>query len=161
TDAVADQFRGLFDIVAVTKGNSAGAVLVGRDLAFDFERLTVASDSIRAGATFIAFNRDVTMPVDGGVEPGTGSILAALEAASGKQAVVVGKPEAPMMQRAQQKLEGHKVLMVGDRVESDILGAERNGWDSALVLTGVAARTDEFDPKPTYIYESLLDLVKG
>ena len=160
-DSVADQFKGLFEIVPVTKGNRADVVLVGRDLAFDFERLTVASDSIRDGATFVAFNKDATMPVTDGLEPGTGAIVAALEAASGRAAVVVGKPELPMMERAKQMMGEIEVLMVGDRVDSDILGAKRIGWDSALMLSGVTGRGEKFDPEPTYVFESLIDLAKA
>ena len=90
-----------------------------------------------SGAAFLSLNKDPVMPVEnGGMLPGTGSIVAALEAASGGTADRARKAGAADDAGGRRRLGTEKVLMIGDRLESDILGAKRIGWDGALVLTG-------------------------
>ncbi len=99
------------------------------------------------------------MPIeDGGMLPGTGSIVAAVEAASGRSATVLGKPEEPMMRAAAERLGRDKVLMIGDRLESDVAGAKSIGWDGALVLTGLKLTDGLMDPQPDHILTSLQSL---
>lgn len=155
TREVVSQLEDLVEIVPVEPGQQAGLVIVARDVHFTFERLSAASDAVRAGAEFAAVNRDPVMPVDGGIRPGTGAILAAVEAAAGRAATVLGKPEAPMMEAAVRALGRDGVLMVGDRVESDVLGARRVGWDAALVLTGLTAPGDPLEPAPDFVLQSI------
>jgi HAD superfamily hydrolase (TIGR01450 family) len=153
-DGVAD----LLDVVPVKRGTKVGVVLVARDVDLTYERLTAASDAVRDGAVFAASNRDNVMPIPGGFEPGTGSILAAVEAASNRKAIALGKPELPMMQAAADRLGRTGVLMIGDRCDSDVAGARRIGWDAALVLTGVTRPGDPLDPAPDYVLTTLADL---
>jgi glycerol-1-phosphatase len=154
--ALTEQLAGTVEIVEPSAGGSAGAdvVVVARDTSFDFAKLVTVSDAVRAGARLVAVNRDDTMPMPGGLEPGTGAILAAIEVASGVAATVVGKPEMPMMSAALERL-GPDALLIGDRVDSDVAGARKVGWDAALVLSGVSAASDLFDPAPDYVMESL------
>lgn len=160
SQAVVSQVSDVLDSQEPSDGVHAEIVLVGRDLAFDFDRLTRASDAIRGGAHFLALNRDATMPMEGGgLEPGTGAIVAAIEAASGRQAVVLGKPEAPMMDAAVDILGREGVLLIGDRLDSDIAGARIAGWDSALVLSGVTQRNTEMIPAPDFVLEGLRDIL--
>ncbi|MBW3588931.1 MAG: HAD-IIA family hydrolase [Actinobacteria bacterium] len=159
TEAVVSQVSDVLDLQEPSAGGQAEIVLVGRDLAFDFDRLTRASDAIRGGAYFLALNRDATMPVEGGLEPGTGAIVAAIEAASGKPAIVLGKPEAPMMDAAVDILGSEGVLLVGDRLDSDIAGAKTVGWDSALVLSGVTGRNSQMKPAPDFVLENLHEIL--
>jgi ribonucleotide monophosphatase NagD (HAD superfamily) len=96
--------------------------------------------------------------------PGTGAILAAIETATGRKADrVMGKPESPMYEAARDRLGAGRALAVGDRLDSDIAGAQRAGIHSALVLTGVTTRAqaEEAMPKPTYVADSLASLVLG
>ena len=153
-DGVAD----LLDVVPVERGTKVGVVLVARDVALSYDRLAAASDAVRGGAVFAASNRDNVMPIPGGFEPGTGSILAAVEAASNRKAIALGKPELPMMQAAADRLGTTGVLMVGDRCDSDVAGARRIGWDAALVMTGVTRPGDRLEPPPDYVLTTLAEL---
>ena len=153
-DGVAD----LLEVVPVERGAKVGVVLVARDVDLTYARLTAASDAVRDGAVFAASNRDNVMPIPGGFEPGTGSILAAVEAASNRKAIALGKPELPMMQAAADRLGTTGVLMVGDRCDSDVAGARRIGWDAALVMTGVTRPGDLLEPPPDYVLTTLAEL---
>jgi HAD superfamily hydrolase (TIGR01450 family) len=156
---VATQLSDVLRIRYLEAGQTAKVVLVGRDTELSYVRLALAADALREGASFLSLNKDPVMPVEnGGLVPGTGSIVAAVEAASGKTATVLGKPELPMMEAAAERLGSEGVLMIGDRMESDILGAQRIGWDSALVLTGLTTGVIEADPPPTYVLSSLAAL---
>lgn len=117
------------------------AVVVGMDTRLTFDHLRRATLAVRAGARFVATNPDRTFPSDEGIIPGNGAIVAALEAATEQQAFVIGKPEAPIFQYAlrQLGLPAEQVAMVGDRLETDILGAQRCGLRSVLVLCGLTS----------------------
>lgn len=155
---VVDQLADLLEVVPVERGASVSLVFVARDLALTYDRLTAAADAVRHGAAFVASNRDHVMPTAGGFEPGTGAILAAVETASGRKAISIGKPELPMMEAAAQRLQRTGVLMVGDRTDSDVAGARTIGWDAALVLTGVTKPGDALDPAPDYVLKTLAEL---
>ncbi|MDQ4148701.1 MAG: HAD-IIA family hydrolase [Actinomycetota bacterium] len=148
------QLQDLMEVRRIEPGAAARVVVVGRDEEFTYLRMKVAADSIRAGGAFVALNKDPIMPVHDGVVPGTGSIVAALEAASGAKATIIGKPQEPMMQAAADLLGAEPVLMIGDRIESDIAGARRMGWDGAIVLTGLT-KTLPKETKPDYVLSSL------
>ena len=154
TSEVIDQFKGLLE---PADGGQIDLVFVARDVNFTFERLKLSSDAVRAGAAFVAVNRDPVLPVPRGLEPGTGALLAAIETAAGSRAVVLGKPEDPMMNAAARRLGG-RILMIGDQISSDVAGAERAGWDSLLVLTGATSGPGPFRPAPTYVLGSIAEL---
>lgn len=156
--AVKQQLADLLEVVEVRKGSHAKLVVVARDLDFTFERLTIVADAIRGGASLVAMNRDTVLPTDKGFEPGTGAVLAAIEVASGGVAEVVGKPELPMMTLASRILNTDSVLMIGDRLDSDVAGARLVGWDAAVVLTGVTRPGDDYSPAPNYVLDSLADI---
>lgn len=154
--AVAVQLADTVSIRYVEAGQKAEIVLVGRDTELSYSRLTLAADAIRSGAAFISLNKDPMMPIEGGaVLPGTGSIVAAVEAASGRSATVLGKPELPMMRMASRALGTDRVLMIGDRLESDVQGAKNIGWDAALVLTGLSSNAVILSPQPEYVLSGL------
>jgi 4-nitrophenyl phosphatase len=148
------QFSDLLKVKRIEPGALADVVIVGRDIDFTYERLSIAANAIRAGGCFLALNWDPIMPVDDGIVPGTGSIVAALEAASGIKPQVMGKPELPMMEAGAAVLGTSPVLMIGDRVEADIAGARRIGWDAALALTGLTTSAIG-EPAPDYVLTSL------
>lgn len=117
------------------------AVVVAMDRKLTYEKLVRATLLIRSGAKFIATNPDRTFPTPVGLVPGTGATLAALEAASEIKPVVVGKPAPEMYQIAMQRMGilPENTLVVGDRLETDIAGAQEIGCRSALVLSGVTS----------------------
>jgi 4-nitrophenyl phosphatase len=145
------------------EGREADFVVVGWDTELTFDKLRIASLALHSGAVFIGTNPDATFPSPEGLWPGAGSIIAALEKAAGREALVVGKPNIYMMQAALNLMGGKAdgALMIGDRLETDILGGWRVGVDTCLVLTGVAVKQDldGFDPKPDLVVESLLELL--
>lgn len=116
------------DVVAVLQGY--GPLVTASDLA-------EASYAVGRGATWVATNRDTTLPTDRGVAPGNGALVAAVALATGVQPTAVGKPEPPLYQLAAERLGSGTVLAIGDRLDTDILGAAAAGLDSLWVLTGV------------------------
>lgn len=135
------------------------AVVVGLDQGFTYERMTRSMKAIRNGARFIATNADATLPVEDGVLPGAGTMIAAIATASGRQPTVIGKPETLMMTSAVAQLgtSASKTVMIGDRLDTDILAAARAGLTTALVLTGVTTRDDlaGSDIVPDYVFTDL------
>jgi len=132
-------------------------VIVGKTRKLDYAMLRTASQLIAAGARFIGTNPDLIDPVEGeGFEPAAGSILAAVEAATGKKPYIVGKPNALMMLIARKQLNAHssETLMVGDRMDTDIISGMEAGMTTVLVLSGVSnQRTlDEFPFKPDLVF---------
>lgn len=143
-------------------GDVPDVVVVGFDRGADYTKLRDASVLVGRGIPLVASNADASFPAPGGESwPGAGALLAAIEATTGARAEVFGKPEAPLFERALASAGGGRPLVVGDRLDTDIAGAARLGWDSALVLTGAARREDvESSPwQPTILVGSLSDLV--
>jgi len=122
----------------------ADYVVVGWDWELTYEQLKHAALLIRAGVHFIATNPDRTFPSEEGIIPGNGAILAALEAATDVHPLVVGKPEPIMFQLAlaQLGLSASEVAIIGDRVETDVVGGQRMGLKTLFVLSGVTDREE-------------------
>ncbi len=111
-------------------------VVVGWDRDLTYEKLRRATLAIRAGAAFVASNTDATLPAPDGLWPGCGAIVAALRTSTGAEPMVAGKPQPTMLEVAIERVGGPPALMIGDRIETDVLAAQALGWPSALVLTG-------------------------
>lgn len=142
----------------------AQVVVVGLDDEFGYGALRDAVQAVAGGAALIAANRDPTMPMPDGPWPGTGAILAAVEAATGARAETVGKPEPQLFQTALDRLGEGRALMVGDRIETDLAGAHRAGIDGALVLTGASGELEAraaSDPAAIAVAATLADLILG
>jgi 4-nitrophenyl phosphatase len=121
-------------------GERVDAVMVGLHREFDYERLRIASTAVRRGARFIATNTDVTFPTPLGPIPGAGAIVAAVAAAGGRSPVIAGKPHPPMAAAVRQLLDGvaaERLLVVGDRLDTDGAFATTLGCPFALVRSGV------------------------
>ena len=118
------------------------AIVVGLDPKIDYLRLAVANDCVRAGARFIATNRDPVYPTERAVRPGAGSIVAAVEAASGVRPISIGKPEPYLLEEAARVAgrEASEAIMIGDGLDTDIAAAHAVGARSILMLTGVTNR---------------------
>ncbi len=128
----------------VPAGRDAQVVVNGADFTLTYEKLKIATLAIRAGADWIATNADRTFPSEEGLIPGSGAIVAALQAATDRAPIVIGKPEPAMVLRAADLLgvPPDQLLVVGDRLDTDILAGQRAGSFTALVLTGVSTLTD-------------------
>lgn len=94
-------------------------------------------DAAGPGIPWIATNMDWTIPVARGIAPGNGTLVSAVHTAVGRLPVVAGKPETPIFEEARRRFGAERPLVVGDRLDTDILGANRAGMASALVLTGI------------------------
>jgi HAD superfamily hydrolase (TIGR01450 family) len=149
---------------ATDLASRADLALVAHSDRLVYDDLRNASLAVRRGAELLATSRDATLPMPDGLWPGTGSILAAIETASGQRASIVGKPEPQLLYTALDRLGEGRTLVVGDRLDSDVAAASKAGLDAALVLTGGTSREEAEaakDPKPAMIAESLGDLVTG
>lgn len=125
------------------------AVVVGLDPQLTYLRLAVAADAVRAGARFIATNRDPIYPTERGVRPGAGSIVAAVEATTGVTPVSIGKPEPWLLELAAHTVgaEARDAIMVGDGIRTDLGAARAVGARCVFMLTGVTSR-DEVEALP-------------
>lgn len=139
------------------------AVVAGMDRFISFDKVRKATLLIRDGAFFIGTNPDKTFPTPDGLIPGAGSILALLEAATGVQPVIAGKPEVSMFKIALSRLHAspEQVLCIGDRFETDIVGGQNAGCKTALVLSGVTSAEEaaHYAPPPDMIAADLFTLV--
>ena len=150
--------------IEVTTGDGPTDIVVtAMDRGFNYEKLRLAQQAILNGAAFWATNRDNSLPVETGFLPGAGSIVAAVAAAVGREPDrVFGKPSRDIAEIALDilGLPAEACLLMGDRMETDILCAHNAGIDSALVLTGAASREDlsRFDFAPDYVLESVAEL---
>lgn len=114
------------------------------------------------GIPWIATNTDWTIPRERGVAPGNGTLVSAVHTAVGRLATVAGKPETPIFEEALARFEAKKALFIGDRLDTDILGASRAGIDSALVLTGIDRPKHVLaapeGSRPTFVLSDLREL---
>lgn len=135
-------------------------VVVGLDRDFSYEKLRCAQRGVFGGARLIATNPDTTYPGEHEIVPGCGSLVAAVEAASGVKATVIGKPFPAMFASAMAAIGASPAttVMVGDRLDTDIGGAAEIGLTTALVLTGVtdAAMLETSTIRPNYTFPNLL-----
>ncbi|MGO4385148.1 HAD-IIA family hydrolase [Specibacter sp. RAF43] len=154
------------ELVGMTVVNGAqdrpDVVIQGFDPDLGWADLAEAAYAVNAGAAWIATNTDLTIPRDRGIAPGNGALVAAVRTAVGQDPLVAGKPAAPLFHTAAGRLGASAPLVVGDRLDTDILGGNNAGMATALVLTGVdsgetalRARTAE---RPDFILETLADL---
>ena len=117
-------------------------VAVGFDPELTYGKVRDATLAIRAGARFVGSNPDTTLPTREGLWPGAGSTLALLRASTGVRPEVAGKPERALLDTAAAAIGPGPYLMVGDRADTDLDGAHRLGWSTALVLSGVTSVAD-------------------
>ncbi len=152
-------------LVPVRSADDAPAAVVqGLSPDTGWRELSEASVAIRAGALWVAGNTDVTYPSARGPLPGNGAMVAALIAATGLRPVVVGKPEPELHRESVERVGATRPLVVGDRLDTDVLGAVRGGADSLLVLTGVTDREEllaaPVGRRPTYVSADLRGLLR-
>ena len=164
TDALAQVLRSAG--FATTKDTTnVEALVVAWNPSLQMDDLRRAADVARAGVPFIGANRDATYPDEFGLLPGSGSILAAVETASGVAATVVGKPQPELFRLALERggAPRARTLFVGDRVDSDVVGARAAGLPVALVLSGVttAEAAAAAQPRPEMIADDLPSLLAG
>jgi HAD superfamily hydrolase (TIGR01457 family) len=146
-------------LLVVPDSHECDLVLLSFDRDFHYVKLHQAMLAAQRGVPLIATNPDVTCPVEDGVIPDCGAIIAAVEACSGKKVeVIIGKPSQIMIEVILKDvgLSPSEVLLVGDRLETDMEMGVRAGMDTALVLSGVTSRAqvENWHPKPKYVFQT-------
>jgi 4-nitrophenyl phosphatase len=143
----------------------ADFVLVANDRSFTFEKLSHACTLIRNGARFIASNTDGTYPMEVGVIPGAGALVAAVRACTEVEPVVIGKPQPTLLDMAIDQMHARReeTICLGDRLDTDIAGAAAAGLASIMVTTGVNSRADAATSphKPTFIFDGLPAIMRA
>ncbi len=135
---------------------TATHVVVGIDRTLTYAKLVEACLLIRAGAVFIGTNPDLTFPGERGIVPGNGAILAALRVSTDIEPIIIGKPQPEMMVQSMARMAGTpaNTAVIGDRLDTDILGGQRADLTTLMVLTGVSSREEATtgDIRPDYIF---------
>jgi len=152
----------IIDSESYSESNTADFVVCGLDRELTWKKLATACLHLNAGAQFIATNADTSLPTEQGPVAGNGAILAALEAASKISPTVIGKPGATMYQQAIKTLNTslENTVAIGDRLDTDILGAVNTGIRSIMVLSGISTEEDlkTIDYQPTWIMQDIQEI---
>src|ERR1700742_4287403 len=139
-------------------------VVLGETRTYSFEAITKAIRLILGGARFIATNPDVSGPSAEGPLPATGSVAALITRATGADPYFVGKPNPMMFRSAMNRIQAHSesTMMVGDRMDTDVVAGIEAGLETVLVLTGSTKRhqIERFPFRPTHVFESIADCVE-
>ena len=159
--------RGGFEVVDSAEAKPA-AVIQGFAPDVSWRNLAEAAYAIQAGAKWVATNSDWTLPQERGMAPGNGTLVSAVHTAVGQLPLVAGKPETPIFDLAKNhfsvKYGVGQPLFIGDRIDTDITGANKAGLASVLVLTGVSTRKEvlgqRLEGRPRYIIGSLAELLE-
>ena len=139
-------------------------VVVGESKSYSLDTLTKATNLVLNGAKLIGANSDLTGPIENGIAPACGSLIAPIELATGKKAYFCGKPN-PLMMRTGLKILGchsGEAVMVGDRMDTDIISGMESGMSTVLVLSGVSTRetVETFAYRPTVILDGVGSIVR-
>jgi len=152
----------LHDIGYILTDQEPEYVVLGETTSYSLDRITRAIRFILAGARFIATNPDVMGPGEGGIVPATGAVAALISAATGIKPYYIGKPNPLMMRTALRTLNAHSEdsVMIGDRMDTDIVAGTESGLRTVLVLTGVTncEQVERFPYRPTWIRDSIADV---
>jgi HAD superfamily hydrolase (TIGR01450 family) len=163
SDALKDEMRRVGCVVLDGReGLRADLVVVGGHEGFDYRELAIGSIAARRGARLYATNRDATFPTPDGPAPATGAIVAAVEVGSGTTAIAVGKPEPHLFRTARARMRADaRPAVVGDRLDSDVLGGRRAGLATVLVRDPSRPDSDagRADVEPDHVVASLAALL--
>jgi glycerol-1-phosphatase len=140
------------------------AVVQGYAPGIGYSLLEQGGLAVAAGALFVASNADLTLPTRYGSQPGNGAFIQVIATATGVRPMVAGKPEPPLQKESVLRTGARHPLVVGDRLDTDIEGANRVGLDSLLVLTGVTSPAEAVlapaSQRPSYLAEDLAGLLE-
>ncbi len=154
----------LYEVGITFNDVSPDYVVVGETRHYNYESILRAVSLVNKGARLIGTNPDLTGPIEGGIAPACRALVAPIEMATGKQAYFVGKPNPLMMRTGRKMLGCHsaEMVIVGDRMDTDIIAGIESGIDTVLVLTGVSTREsiNQFPYRPSYVLDRVGDIVK-
>ena len=162
-----DALKGALSAAGFRLADSADgvqAVVMGFDREISWAKMTEASIAIQSGALFVATNPDLSFPIERGQAPGAGAFITAVKLTTGVEPLIIGKPEPRLFNLARERfgLTVEQILGVGDRLETDILGAQRAGIATGLLLTGVTSshQVEASTIKPDWIFDDLPSLTR-
>lgn len=152
-------------VVSGDEAKEADFVIVGGHPDFHYDEMKHAALAVRRGAEFYATNRDPAYPTPEGLVPATGAMLAAIETACGRKAVVAGKPEVIMFEVAiaeHMHRDRDRFAIIGDRIDTDVQGGKNAGIGTILALSGSTSEEDviESETRPDHIIRDLRDLLR-
>ena len=158
-------YNALYDAGITINDVDPDYIVVGETVTYGYEHIITAMNLVNKGARLIATNTDITGPIEGGIAPACRAFVAPIEATTGKKAYYVGKPNPLMMRTGLQILGVHssEAVMIGDRMDTDIIAGIETGLDTALVLSGVSTRetVKEFPYRPRLILNGVGDIAEG
>ncbi len=138
-------------------------VIVGETRSYSFEKIEKAVELVQKGAKLIGTNPDKTGPTEKGIMPATGALIAPIEIASGREAYFIGKPNPLMMKSALKKLgtDVKDTVIIGDRMDTDIVAGTESEIDTVLVLTGVTQKEhiNDFSYRPRYVLNNVGEIL--
>ncbi len=139
-------------------------VVVGETMSYSYEKITHAINLVLKGAKLIGTNPDISGPVENGIVPATKALVAPIEMSTGKKAYFVGKPNPLMMRIALKKLEctTEETIIIGDRMDTDIIAGIESEIDTCLVLSGISTREtiNNFPYRPHFVLEGVKDIIE-
>lgn len=148
--------------IVTDSADDAEAVIQGFHPSVGWTQLAEATYALHRGIPWIATNTDWTIPQERGIAPGNGTLVSAVHTAVGRLPIVAGKPEVPIFTEALTRFGGENALFLGDRLDTDVMGANRAGIPSVLVLTGIDRAKQvlaaDSASRPTYLLEDLREL---
>ena len=140
-------------------------VIVGETKAYGFEKISRAIHCVLHGARLIGTNPDLTDRFEEGILPATKALIAPIELVTGKEAYFIGKPNPLMMRHALKKIgcTREETIVIGDRMDTDVVAGIEAGIDTLLVLSGVTSRAemDNFPYRPTYVFNGVGDIIES
>ena len=154
----------LYDVGITMNDVSPEYVIIGETRAYSFEKIEKAVQLIQKGAKLIGTNPDRTGPTEKGIMPATGALAVPIEIATGKNAYYIGKPNPLMMRHALKKLgtDVKNTIIIGDRMDTDIVAGMESEIDTILVLSGVTNEENmqNFSYRPKYIYANVGEIIR-
>ena len=155
----------LYEVGYIMTDQKPDYVVLGETHGYNLEQITKGIRLIDAGARFVATNPDPSGPAEGGLVPACGAMAALIQSATGVAPFFVGKPNSLMMRTALNYLHAHseETVMIGDRMDTDIISGVSSGVSTILVLTGVTKREEvaRFPYQPAHVIDSIADLLQG
>ena len=157
-------FNALYDAGITMNDVNPDYVVIGESKSYTLETLTKATNLVRKGARLIGANSDLSGPIENGIQPACGALVSPIELATGRRAYFCGKPNPLMMRTGLRLLNCHsaEAVMVGDRMDTDVISGLESGMSTVLVLSGVTAREDliTYGYRPTMVLDGVGDIVK-
>ncbi len=154
----------LYDAGVTMNDVNPDYVVVGEGRAYSLDTLTKATNLVLNGAKLIGANSDVSGPIENGIAPACGALVAPIEMATGKKAYFCGKPNPLMMRTGLRLLGCHsaEAVMIGDRMDTDVISGMESGMSTVLVLSGVSTRDtlDTYAYRPSIVLNSVGDIPK-